>query len=122
MENSELNAQEGCIFCGVVAGTTPAEIVYDGGDTLFFHDISPKTQVHILGIPKKHIASVGVMTEADRLLMGKLLQDISAVANKLGIDKDGYRIINNVGDNAGQVVKHIHFHVMGGERLGPMKC
>lgn len=111
-----------CIFCRVVAGVTPVEPVYDGGDTLFFHDISPKAKVHILGIPKQHISSLGAMEEADQGLIGKLIHDATIVAKNAGIDEGGYRIVSNIGSDAGQVVKHIHIHILGGEALGPLRC
>lgn len=119
---SQLLSDCECIFCKIVAGTTPVEPVYDGGDTLFFRDISPKAKIHILGIPKKHIVSVAAMTAEDQALLGKLIHDAAAVASQLGLNEGGYRLINNVGSDAGQVVKHIHFHILGGEPLGPLKC
>ncbi|MDP3997884.1 MAG: histidine triad nucleotide-binding protein [Candidatus Andersenbacteria bacterium] len=111
-----------CIFCRMVTGETPVEAVYESTDTLFFRDISPKAKVHVLGIPKRHIVSLAHMTDDDQLLIGKLIHDATKVARDLGLVAGGYRIISNVGDDAGQVVKHVHFHVLGGERLGPMRC
>lgn len=111
-----------CVFCQIAAGTTPAEVVFDGGDTLFFRDISPKAPVHVVGIPKKHIDSLAAMIGDDHAVMGKLLHEIAHVAESLDIQAGGYRVITNVGRNAGQEVRHLHFHVLGGEPLGPLRC
>ena len=103
-----------CIFCQIAAGTTEADVVFDGGDTLFFRDISPKAAVHIVGIPKEH--------QTDLHDVGKILSNVEAVALKVGIAESGYRVITNRGSDAGQEVAHLHFHILGGEPLGPLKC
>lgn len=111
-----------CIFCEVAAGTTPADIIFDGGDTMFFRDISPKAPVHVIGIPKRHIDSLAAMIGDDHAVLGKLLHEIAHVAETLNIQENGYRVITNVGRDAGQAVQHLHFHVLGGEPLGPLRC
>lgn len=111
-----------CVFCSIVDGAAPADIVFDGGDTLFFRDISPKAPVHVVGIPKKHIASLAEASSTDQPLLGKLLYDAALVAKDMGIAEDGYRVISNVGTFAGQVVQHVHVHILGGEPLGPLRC
>lgn len=111
-----------CIFCSIAAGSTPAEIIFDGGDTLFFHDISPKAKVHILGIPKDHIPSLQEIQGDHHALVGKLLHDAVHVAEEAGLDEGGYRVLTNIGAHAGQVVPHLHFHILGGEPLGPLRC
>ena len=116
------SAAEDCIFCAVVDGATPAEVVFDGGDTLFFRDISPKAATHIIGIPKKHIASLHDVVGDDHAVVGKLLHEAAHVAAEAGIAESGYRVITNVGRDAGQEVQHLHFHILGGEPLGPLKC
>lgn len=113
---------EACIFCQIVAGTTVAEIVHEGGATLFFRDISPKAPVHVVGIPKRHIASLASVHSEDALVVGQLLLELAAVARKLGVADGGYRVMTNVGNDAGQEVRHLHFHLLGGEPLGPMRC
>lgn len=113
---------EDCIFCEIVAGRTPVDVVYDGGDTLFFRDISPKARVHLVGIPKKHIISLADVVAYDQAVVGKLLHDIVHVAEEMGITESGYRVITNVGRDAGQEVQHLHFHVLGGESLGSLRC
>lgn len=113
---------EDCIFCNVVDGITQADIIFDGGDTLFFRDINPKATVHVLGIPKKHLLSLQDVHGDDHALIGKLLHEAAHVAEKVGIRESGYRVITNVGRDAGQEVQHLHFHILGGENLGPMRC
>ena len=111
-----------CIFCQIAAGIAAADVVYDGEETLFFRDISPKAPVHVVAIPKKHITSLSSVGLDDRELLGELMIDIALVAQRLGVSEDGYRVITNVGGNAGQKVSHLHFHILGGEPLGPMRC
>ena len=109
-----------CIFCQIAAGAAAAQVVYDGGGTFFFRDISPKAPVHVVAIPKKHITSLNGVGLTDRELLGQLMIDIAQVAQQLGVSEDGYRVIANVGGNAGQEVPHLHFHILGGEPLGPL--
>lgn len=111
-----------CIFCSIANGTTPADVVFDGGDTMFFRDISPKAAVHVVGIPKKHVSSLDEVVGDDHDVLGKLLHEAAHVAEDLGIKESGYRVITNVGPDAGQEVQHLHFHILGGEPLGPLKC
>jgi histidine triad (HIT) family protein len=114
--------QSNCIFCSIVEKVTPSDIVFDGGDTLFFRDISPKAKVHVIGIPKKHLTSLDDVQGDDHALIGKLLHEAAEVASQLGILESGYRVLTNVGADAGQEVQHLHFHVIGGEPLGAMRC
>lgn len=111
-----------CIFCSIVEGTTPADIVFDGGDTLFFRDINPKAKVHIIGIPKKHFSSLDSIHGDDHAIIGKLLHEAADVAETIGIKDSGYRVITNVGRDAGQEIEHLHFHLLGGQSLGPLRC
>lgn len=120
MENNQ--DKPNCIFCSIIEGTTPADLVFDGGDTVFFRDINPKARVHVVGIPKKHLSSLAVMRGDDHAVVGKLLHEVADVAQDLGISESGYRVITNVGRDAGQEVEHLHFHVLGGEPLGPLRC
>ena len=111
-----------CVFCNIILGNTSAEILFDGGDTLFFRDIHPKASVHIVGITKKHLSSLDAMTGDDHALIGKLLHDATHVARDAGIFEGGYRVLTNIGKNAGQEVPHLHFHILGGEDLGGIRC
>lgn len=116
------DASVDCIFCNIADNTSSADIVFDGGDTLFFRDINPKAPVHIVGIPKKHLESLDAVHGDDHALIGKLLHEAAEVATDMGIKDSGYRVITNVGSDAGQEVKHLHFHIIGGESLGPLRC
>lgn len=111
-----------CIFCKIAEQAIPAEVLFDGGDTMFFKDSNPKAPVHIVGIPKKHLVSLDAIQGDDHAMIGKLLHEATHVARDAGIFESGYRVITNVGENAGQEVRHLHFHIVGGEDLGPLIC
>ena len=121
IEKSEVTLEGGdCIFCSIVAESTPADVVFDGGDTLFFRDMNPQAPVHVIGVPKKHIKSLDGVVGDDHFLLGKLLHEAAHVAEDMGINESGYRVVTNVGHDAGQEVQHLHFHIFGGEPLGPL--
>lgn len=103
-----------CIFCQIVEGTIPSNKEYEDDHCLVFHDIHPIAPIHLLVIPKKHITN---FNEIDPETMGHITKVIQLVTAKMGLDKSGYRIINNVGHDGGQEVHHIHFHIVGGQRL-----
>ena len=111
-----------CIFCAIANGSTEADVVYESDETIFFHDISPKASVHVVGITKTHLTSLTEAIDKNFELAARLLRDITIVAKKLDLDEGGYRVITNVGSNAGQEVKHLHWHILGGEGLGPLRC
>ena len=111
-----------CIFCRIVSGEVRADVVFDGGDTLFFRDRSPRARVHLLGIPKSHLESLAQVSDSDEVLLGKIQRDIAKVAQSAGIAEAGYRVITNVGANAGQEIAHLHWHILGGEPVGPLRC
>lgn len=117
-----MNTDTDCIFCKIAEQAVMADILFDGGDTLFFRDIHPKAPVHIVGIPKKHLASLDAMQGDDHGVIGKLLHEATHVAREAGIFESGYRVITNIGEHAGQEVSHLHFHILGGEDLGPLIC
>ena len=97
-------------------------MVYEDDLIMAFHDINPQRKVHVLVIPKKHIPSVNDITPEDKEIHGHLWVKMPEIAKKLGIDKDGYRIIVNTGKHGGQEIYHIHYHLLGGEPVGPMLC
>ncbi len=113
---------ENCIFCRIAAKEIPAEIVWEDDEVLAFRDIDPVTPTHVLVIPKRHIQSTLDLTEADAGLLLKLFQVMSEVARLEGVEQSGIRIVTNVGPDAGQDVLHMHFHVLGGERMGWPPC
>lgn len=107
-----------CLFCRIVAGEIPAKVAKRTADAVAFHDIDPKTPVHVLVIPTKHVAAVRSATGPDgEALLGRLLAFSAEVAAELGLDAKGYRIVTNTGPDAGQSVDHLHFHVLGGRKL-----
>lgn len=106
-----------CIFCGIAAGTVPAQVVREDADTIAFRDLDPKAPLHVLVIPKRHIASVNDMREADREVMGALLLAARDVAREEGVADAGYRVVMNTGAAAGQSVQHAHLHVLAGRDL-----
>ena len=103
-----------CLFCKIVEKEIPSNIELENEDCIAFHDINPKAPVHILAIPKQHIDSFNEVTPE---IMAKMTPFIQEVAKKIGIDKTGYRVITNVGEDGGQEVKHLHFHILGGAKL-----
>jgi histidine triad (HIT) family protein len=108
-----------CLFCKIVAGQIPAQIVKRTDDALAFRDIDGKAPVHVLVIPTRHIAAVRDAEGPDgERLLGRLLAFAAEMASELGLDADGYRIVTNTGRNAGQSVDHLHLHVLGGRKLG----
>lgn len=107
-----------CIFCKIVAGAIPSTKVYEDDQVVAFNDIQPQAPVHVLVIPKKHIASVNDLSAEDSAIAGRILMVAQQVARETGVAETGYRVITNTGKNAGQVVHHLHFHVMGGKPLG----
>lgn len=106
-----------CLFCKIIAGTIPSKKVYEDEFVFAFHDIAPNAPVHVLVVPKTHIASANDVTEENSILVAKVFEVIPKIAKSLGLE-NGYRVINNCGDDAGQTVKHIHFHILGGMKMG----
>ena len=107
-----------CIFCKIINKEIPSDIVYEDDEIIAFNDINPVAPIHILVIPKKHIASAIDINEENEKIIGKMFLAINKIAKKLGFDKDGFRVINNCGNNGGQEVMHLHFHIIGGTKLG----
>ena len=104
---------QACIFCKIIAGDIPATLLYEDDDILAFNDISPVAPTHILVIPRRHIAGPASLTDADQLLIGKLVKKGTELAAEHGLD-DGFRLVMNEGEKAGQTVFHLHLHVLGG--------
>src|SRR5829696_3209211 len=109
-----------CLFCRIVAGEIPADVVSDSERVLAFRDINPKAPVHVLVIPKKHYPTLGDLAEADPALAGEVAASAAAVAAREGLTDRGYRVLFNTGPDSGQEVPHVHGHVLGGRPLGPM--
>ena len=107
-----------CIFCKIINKEIPSKIGYEDDDILAFEDINPLAKVHILLIPKKHIETAADLQEEDAAVIGKIYLTAKKIAEEKGMAEDGYRIVNNCKEFGGQEVFHIHFHLLGGEKLG----
>lgn len=107
-----------CIFCKIVNKEIPSEVLLENEDVIAFKDVSPQAPVHVLIIPKKHIASILEAKEEDAQLLGKVQLAAIEIAQKLGIAQDGFRLVCNCGENGGQTVHHIHYHLLGGVAMG----
>lgn len=106
-----------CIFCKIVNGEIPSNKAYEDDKVLAFYDLEPQAPVHILIIPKEHIASAADITAENSSVISHVFEVAAIIAKEKGLD-NGFRIVNNCGDSAGQTVKHIHFHLMGGRDFG----
>ncbi len=106
-----------CLFCKMVNGEIQADTVYEDGDVLAFRDINPQAPVHVLVVPKRHIATINDLQDDDAVLVGKLLLAAQQIARREGIDEKGYRTLMNCNAEAGQTVFHLHLHVLGGRRM-----
>jgi histidine triad (HIT) family protein len=106
-----------CIFCKIVAGQIPADVVFQGKDFIAFRDIHPQSPKHILIVPKAHIASLAEVSSKQQGLIGQLLLVAKEIAEKEGIAASGYRVAINCGPDGGQLVPHLHLHLLGGRRL-----
>jgi histidine triad (HIT) family protein len=111
-----MNDATDCLFCRMVAGEIPADVVHDDARTLAFRDINPKAPTHVLVVPKEHHADVGAAVTADPALVADVLATAAAVARAEGLD-GGYRVVANTGDDGGQTVHHLHVHVLGGRAM-----
>lgn len=107
-----------CLFCKIIDGEIPSEKVYEDDEVIAFNDIRPITPIHILVVPKKHIASLAHMEDGDEEIIGKIYKVINKIAEQQGFKDEGYRVIVNCGKNGGQEVMHLHFHVLAGKKLG----
>ena len=107
-----------CIFCRIVRGEIDAEVVYDEDDVLAFEDINSKAPVHVLVIPRQHVANLEEIGALSDTVVKRLFEVASTVAGKLGVTDGGYAVRINNGRDAGQEVFHLHLHVMGGKQLG----
>ncbi|MEJ6467448.1 histidine triad nucleotide-binding protein [Fusobacterium ulcerans] len=108
------------IFTKIINREIPATIIYETDNVLAFKDINPAAPIHILVVPKKEIPTVNDITPEDREIIGEMYLAISKIAKDLGIAEEGYRVITNCNEYGGQEVFHLHFHLLGGKKLGPL--
>ena len=106
-----------CLFCKIAAGEVPSKKAYEDDRVYAFYDIDPQAPVHILVIPKEHIQSVSQITPENQEIVGHIFTVIAKLAQELNLE-DGYRVVSNVGQQGGQSVPHLHFHLLGGRNLG----
>ncbi|MCK6621037.1 MAG: histidine triad nucleotide-binding protein [Calditrichaceae bacterium] len=106
-----------CIFCKIVRGEIPSRKVYEDDEVLAFHDLSPQAPVHVLLIPKLHVARIADLEDHHEPLLGRLIIAANKVAGQLNIKESGFRLVINNGENANQTVFHLHLHLLGGRRF-----
>ena len=109
---------EDCIFCKIINKEIPSNIVYEDEEIIAFHDIQPAAPIHILVIPKKHISKLTKLNVEDEKVIGKIFTIINKIAKEQGFSDNGFRVIANCGEDGGQEVGHIHFHILAGRKLG----
>lgn len=107
-----------CLFCKILAGEIPSKKVYENEYVYAFYDINPVAPVHVIVIPKLHIESANEINSSNIEHVKEVFETIPLIAKELGIANDGYRVITNIGENGGQTIKHLHFHIIGGTKLG----
>ena len=106
-----------CLFCNIANKTIPAQVVCETNQVMVIHDIAPKAKVHLLAIPKQHLVTLNDLTPANQSIMGELALAIQQAVQQLGIAESGYKVIINNGVHGGQMVPHLHCHVLGGEKV-----
>ncbi|MBI2063141.1 MAG: histidine triad nucleotide-binding protein [Candidatus Yanofskybacteria bacterium] len=106
------------VFCKILNKELPSDIVAEDNGWIAINDIHPQAPVHVLIIPRKHLADICSVTENDAKLLGELMMAASQVAKKLGLEEKGFRLIINHGEHGGQLVPHLHVHLLGGKKLG----
>jgi histidine triad (HIT) family protein len=109
-----------CIFCSIAKHKTPAIIEYEDETVIAFRDINPQAPIHVLIIPKKHIDNIESIKEEDNEILGQMFYAAKQVAQKLDVAENGFRLVINQGLHSGQVIKHLHMHLLGGKLLGPI--
>ncbi len=107
-----------CLFCKILAGEIPADIIFESDSAIAFRDINPQAPTHALIIPRKHIATINEISDDDQAIVGSLYSAAKAIAVAEGIADEGYRVVMNCNAAAGQTVFHVHLHLLGGRALG----
>lgn len=109
---------EECLFCKLIKGEIPSNKVYEDEEILAFHDINPEAPIHILVIPKKHISCLADIEKEDEALIGRIHGVINKIAKQERFIENGYRLITNCGEDSGQEIMHLHFHILAGTKFG----
>lgn len=108
---------ETCLFCKIIAGEIPSDTVFEDDTIVAFNDINPVAPVHQLLVPRRHVQSAAELSEADAPMLGRLFAAAATLARKAGLPEKGYRLVTNIGPEAGQSVPHLHVHLIGGRRM-----
>ncbi len=111
-----------CIFCRIVAGKVPSQVLYQDEEILAFRDINPAAPTHVLVIPKKHIDSLADVADGETPLIGRMVKIANRIAREEGVAESGYRLIISSGKEGGQIVPHLHMHLLGGRNLSSKLC
>jgi histidine triad (HIT) family protein len=106
-----------CLFCGIVAGEVPSNLVAEGDEWVAFRDIDPRAPTHVLVVPRRHVATLDDLAAGDSALVGELVEAAAGIAREEGLVEGGYRLVLNCGAGAGQSVYHIHLHLLGGRKF-----
>jgi len=106
-----------CIFCQIASGKVPGEILYQDEEVIAFRDINPQSPTHLIIIPKRHIPSLAHLSEDESSLIGAMVTVANQLARREGISESGYRLVINCGEQGGQLVPHLHMHLLGGRNL-----
>ena len=107
---------EDCVFCKIMKGELPSTTLYKDDEFMIIKDINPQAKVHLIAIPLDHVPSIDMMSDEGLGLLGRIMGKISMIQYELGLD-NGYRLVINQGEDAGQTVDHVHIHILGGEKL-----
>ncbi len=111
-----------CVFCRIVAGELPGDTLYQDDQIMAFRDINPLAPVHVLIIPKRHITSLAALADDDTTIIGHMVRVANQLARQEGVAEKGYRLVISSGEDGGQVVPHLHMHLLGGRRLSDRLC
>jgi len=111
-------SEQDCLFCSIVAGNIPADVIYESDSAIAFRDINPQAPTHVLIIPRKHIATINDLEAGDKEIVGSMYMAARDIAQQEGVDEAGYRAVMNCNEGAGQTVFHIHLHLLGGRSFG----
>ncbi len=111
-----------CVFCRIVAGELPSDILYQDDEVMAFRDINPLAPTHVLIIPKRHINSLADLSDGEAQIIGHMAEVANRLARQEGIARKGYRLVVSSGEDGGQVVPHLHMHLLGGRRLSDRLC
>ncbi|MBE7052364.1 MAG: histidine triad nucleotide-binding protein [Ruminococcaceae bacterium] len=107
-----------CLFCKIINGEIPSQKVYEDDKVYAFNDIDPQAPVHFLVVPKQHISSALEINDSNSAIVGHVFAVVANLAKEMGFADKGYRIVNNCGEDGGQTVGHLHFHVLAGRNIG----